>query len=74
MRLWRPRTGRELYVQGYGDRLVWFSAMVGLVIGILGVASLVFLIVETALSLRRDYAVEALNVGLERLRLQQAGS
>ena len=48
--------------------------MFGLVIGIIGVLSLVFSIVQTALSLKSYYAaVDALNVGLEQLRLQQAG-
>jgi hypothetical protein len=73
MRLWRPRTIRELFIQGYGDRLIWFSVMFGVIIGIIGILSLVFSVVQTVLTLKSYYAsVEALNVALEQLRLQQA--
>jgi len=46
--------------------------MFGLIIGIIGILSLVFSVVQTVLTLKSYYtSVEALNVALEQLRLLQ---
>jgi hypothetical protein len=50
MKEWRPRRFSELFTPGYFDRLTWFTAVFGLVFGLLGALSLVTSIVQVALA------------------------
>ena len=46
MKAWKPRTFQELFIPGYYDRLTWFTAIFGLVFGIIGTLSLVASVVQ----------------------------
>jgi hypothetical protein len=40
MQQWKPRKFSELFIPGYFDRLSWFTAVFGLVFGVIGALSL----------------------------------
>jgi hypothetical protein len=46
MKAWRPRKFSELFIPGYYDRLTWFTAIFGLVFGIIATLSLVTSIIQ----------------------------
>ena len=51
MHNWKPRRFSELFSPGYFDRLAWFTAVFGLVFGVIGVMSLVTSIVQLGLAI-----------------------
>ena len=51
MRTWKPRRFSELFVPGYYDRLAWFTAIFGVVFGIIGTLSLVTSVIQTAVDI-----------------------
>jgi hypothetical protein len=46
MRTWRPRRFSELFIPGYYDRLTWFTAIFGLVFGVIATLSLVTSVIQ----------------------------
>jgi hypothetical protein len=51
MQQWKPRKFYELFTPGYFDRLSWFTAVFGLVFGVIGALSLVTSILQVALAI-----------------------
>jgi hypothetical protein len=50
MQQWKPRSFSELFSPGYFDRLSWFTAVFGLVFGLIGLLSLVTSVIQVALA------------------------
>ena len=46
MRTWRPRRFSELFIPGYYDRLTWFTAIFGLVFGVIATLSLATSVIQ----------------------------
>lgn len=51
MLLWKPRKFSELLIPGYGDRLIWFTAVFGLIFGVIGALSLITSIVQMVIAI-----------------------
>jgi hypothetical protein len=51
MQQWKPRKFSELFIPGYFDRLSWFTAVFGLVFGVIGALSLVTSILQVGLAI-----------------------
>jgi len=49
MRVWKPRTLREMFVPGYYDRFAWFVAIFGMVFGIIASLGLLGSVVQIGL-------------------------
>src|SRR5215471_1817947 len=49
MHQWKPRKFSELFSPGYFDRLTWFTAVFGLVFGVIGILSLATSILQLGL-------------------------
>ena len=47
---WKPRALWDLLTPGYYDRFAWFTAIFGLVFGVIGALSLIASIIQTALA------------------------
>lgn len=48
---WKPKRLSELFVPGYHDRLTWFTAIFGLVVGILGALSLFISFIQLGIAI-----------------------
>jgi hypothetical protein len=51
MQQWKPKRFSELFTAGYFDRLAWFTAVFGLVFGVIGALSLVTSIIQVGLAI-----------------------
>jgi len=69
MRDWKPRTFSELTCPAYYDRFGWYTAIFGVVFGVLGALSLIVSGIQLA------YAIVAINLARRsiELQLQQMG-
>jgi hypothetical protein len=50
MRVWKPRTVRELFIPGYYDRFAWFVAIFGITFGVIASLGLIANIVQIAIA------------------------
>lgn len=65
MQAWRPQGFRDFFIVAYNDRLSWFTAMVGLMFGVLGLVGVVSSLLQGVV------ATIALAVAYESLKLQR---
>ena len=65
MQEWKPQGFQDLFIVGYNDRLLWFTAMGGLIFGVLGLVGV------TAALIQGITAAIALKVAMEALDLQK---
>jgi len=70
---WKPQGFWDFFIRGYSDRLSWFTAMVGLAFGLLGVVGVTATLIQgivTSMALKAAY----LTLDLQRNQSQSAGN